>query len=165
MSRRPSPPDSVAAEELGRRIARRLTGFLHLLRQHGFVVGQRESADALRLLASPLGERSALLQGALRALLCTRLAEWRRFDELFQAHWLGRGMKAAVRLTGGGARPRTLRELAVGSSATAERAGAVELAEGGESEDAGGRGKREGASRRESLERTDFRKLADPDAQ
>jgi len=162
-----APPDPEAAEEIGRRIARRLAAFLHLLRQHGFVVGQREGADALRVVASPLGERPGLLRGALKALLCTGRAEWRRFDELFQAHWLGRGMKTALRVTGSGAKPRTLRELAAGPGTAGERSGAIELAEGDESlaEDAGAPGTREGASARESLERTDFRKLADAEAQ
>jgi len=161
------PPDAEAAEEIGRRIALRLAGFLRLLRQHGFVIGQREGADAVRLVASPLGERPGLLQGALKALLCTGLGEWQRFDELFQAHWLGRGVKTALRVAGAAAKPRTLRELAARSGAAAERSGAVELAEGGESLDgnAGAPGTREGASARERLERTDFRKLADPEAQ
>jgi uncharacterized protein with von Willebrand factor type A (vWA) domain len=162
-----APPDPTAAEEIGRRVALRLTAFLRLLRQHGFTVGQREGADALRLAATPLGRRPSLLQGALKALLCTRLADWRRFDELFQAHWLGRGMKAALRVAGAGGKPRTLRELAAESAAPAERSSLAELGAGGEDrrDDEGAPGTREGASQRESLERSDFRKLADAEAQ
>ena len=72
--------------------ARRLAGFVRLLRDNGFPVGVREGLDALETArVTDLADERGFRQ-ALRALLCTSKADWGRFDELFDAYWLRRGM-------------------------------------------------------------------------
>ena len=89
----------------GGRLARRIVGFVRLLRDNGFAAGPGESMDALRLARGcDLGDPTAL-RGGLRALLCASRLDWRRFDELFDAYWLGRGMKRAALAGPGGEAP------------------------------------------------------------
>jgi len=163
-----APPDPAAGAEVGRLVAERMAAFLRLLRDNAFAVGLSESADALRVAASPLGRRPSLLQSALKALCCARRADWEKFDELFQAHWLGRGMKRALRVAGQTQRPPSLRELAAEAGARSGQGGlgeALPRDDGAGRQEGGASGRMEGASRRESLEETDLRKLADPEAQ
>ncbi len=64
----------------GGRLARRMVGFVRLLRHNGFAAGLGEAIDALRLADEiHLGDPKAL-HGALRALLCASRLDWRRFD-------------------------------------------------------------------------------------
>jgi uncharacterized protein with von Willebrand factor type A (vWA) domain len=66
----------------------RLSGFPTFLRANGFGVG---GGDALQVLATAghVGVLDAsALRHSLRALLCGRREEWRRFDELFDAWFL-----------------------------------------------------------------------------
>jgi len=158
----------VTSDPAAEAVALRMAAFADLLRDKGFAVGLGESEDALRIAASPLGARPALLRQGLKALLCTRPEDWHAFDDLFDAHWLGRGMKRAVRSIGSGGAPGPdLRRLAQ-QAAARSAGGPVDqvAAEGGGGDAAGGGlGRMEGASRRESLERTDFRRLHDPQAQ
>ncbi|HEY0833824.1 MAG TPA: hypothetical protein VGE72_07940, partial [Azospirillum sp.] len=86
--------------DAGTRIVARVVGFVALLRHNGFPVGPAEAADALRLMAALDLSRPDELRAALRPLLCGRVEEWRRFDELFDLHWRGRGLRHAVKVTG-----------------------------------------------------------------
>ncbi len=79
--------------ELDRRAAARVAAFAAALRENGFAVGLAESRDALAILASPLGRRPSSLRPALRALLCATRTDWLRFDALFDAFWLGVGVR------------------------------------------------------------------------
>ncbi len=68
-------------------LAGRVLEFVRQLRAEHFRVGVQESADALRV-AEHLGlaQRQPLCWG-WRALLCSQVQEWKRFDELFDRYW------------------------------------------------------------------------------
>jgi uncharacterized protein with von Willebrand factor type A (vWA) domain len=131
----------------------RLTGFAGFLRANGFGVG---GADAVRVLET--GVRTGILdrqilRWSLKALLCGRGDEWRRFDALFDAYFLPPNKKVFVE----------------GNIATATPP-AGGRGEGGESEPAAGAAHavagdadadtaRHGASREESLASMNFSEL------
>ncbi len=147
-----SDPGRAAREKLG--------GFARVLRQNGFAIGLGETRDGLKILAGPCGERRASLRPALRALFCGRQSDWRKFDEIFDAYWSGRGMKKAVVASGAG-RPAGSRPRGGRSGAPQGAAGQAEAAEGEAA--APGRGERRGATSRETLAQQDFRHLTEPD--
>jgi uncharacterized protein with von Willebrand factor type A (vWA) domain len=151
-------------EDVGAAIRTRLAGFIRTLRDHGFKIGLAEAGDALRVLAAPGLERPSSVKPALRALLCGRRSDWDAFDALFDAFWLGRGVKSRMALPGAvsAAKPSITAE-ATGSSSPGPAAD-VTRGDGDVDMDAAPSGRREGASSAESLARTDFRKIADPDA-
>ena len=133
-------------------LARRIVGFVRLLRDNGFAAGPGESMDALRLARGcNLGDPAAL-RGGLRALLCASRVDWRRFEELFDAYWLGRGMKRAA-LTGPGG------EAPAGNASAAGPQGAADGGNGA----AGEAARRDAASAAESLARRDLRHINDAD--
>ena len=103
---------AVQTPELGRGPAARIAAFAGLLRDNGFAIGLAESRDALAVLASEAGRRPALLKAALRTLFCATRADWLRFDALFDAFWLGGGVRRAQHLRGAAerrqAQPRPL---------------------------------------------------------
>ena len=149
-------------------IRTRVAGFARTLRANGFKVGLAETRDAL-VLARELGAaRASNARPAFKALFCGRASDWQSFDEIFDAYWLGHGMKSSVRISGNtgraGAMPRK-----GGPAPEGERPGSlpdqVQRGEGPERDNpADRRGRREGASRAHGLETTDFRHIADPDA-
>ncbi|HEV8029261.1 MAG TPA: VWA domain-containing protein [Stellaceae bacterium] len=146
----------------GQRIERRIVGFVHLLRHNGFALGVEETLDALRVARAVDLERPEALRWGLRALLASTEDEWRRFDELFDLHWRGRGVKQAVRSRGSGAgafRGRKLGDAPPGAPALADR---VTRGDDGDAS-VGGEGKRQGASRAEALGSTDLRHINDPE--
>lgn len=153
-------PDAIGAS-----VRTRLAGFIRTLRDTGFKVGLAEAGDALAILAAPEMARPSALKPALRALLCGRRSDWEAFDALFDAYWLGRGVKARVASSGAtaGAKP-SLGTPAPRPGTSEGPANDVSRGDGEAEADAAPAGKREGASRAESLARTDFRKIADPDA-
>ncbi len=147
-------------------LRRRAVGFLTRLRDNGFTVGPAEASDMLRILAGSDLARIGELRGALKALLCCRPADWHRFDALFDAHWLGRGMKRAALVQGqppSQAAPGLARGPA--PSAISERLAAeVERTDAAGAADARpGSSRRAGASAAESIADTDLRHLTDPD--
>jgi uncharacterized protein with von Willebrand factor type A (vWA) domain len=147
---------------------RRLAGFARTLRDNGFKVGLAETSDALAILASPAAARASSLKPALRALFCATHSDWERFDEIFDAFWQGRDMRQRHVLKGSSGHnpasaPRRLAEAyvpkdALGLPDSVERRNDAD----GDSA-ADGRGRREGASRVESLAATDLRHIVDPD--
>jgi uncharacterized protein len=158
-------PGPDGPEDVGAAIRTRLAGFIRTLRDNGFKVGLAEAGDALRVLSAPGLERPPTVRLALRTLLCGRRSDWEAFDALFDAFWLGRGVKSRIALPGAfsGAKPSLA---APASSAGGSPGPASDVTRGdGEADmDAAPSGRREGASRAESLARTDFRKIADPEA-
>jgi uncharacterized protein len=154
-------------DEIGAALRRQLAGFVRSLRDNGFAVGLSETADALRILATPLAARPSALQPALKALFCATHGDWARFDEIFQAFWLGRGLRRRQTVTGSaGDGRRPARRLP--APMAGEEAGGppdhVERAEGPEGESpADGRGKRGGASRAEAMAQIDVRRITDPE--
>jgi uncharacterized protein len=147
---------------------RRLAGFARTLRDNGFKVGLAETSDALAILASPAAARASSLKPALRALFCATHSDWERFDEIFDAFWQGRDMRQRHVLKGSSGQnpasaPRRLAEAyvpkdALGLPDSVERRNDAD----GDSA-ADGRGRREGASRVESLAATDLRHIVYPD--
>jgi uncharacterized protein len=135
------------------------------LRDNGFKIGLTEAGDALRVLATPDLKQPSAVKPALRALLCGCRYDWDAFDALFDAFWLGRGVKTRIALSGAvsGAKP-SLAAPVTGGSGSPGPATDVTRSEGETDVDAAPSGRREGASRAESLARTDFRKIADPEA-
>ena len=93
----------------GPAMRKRLSGFVVTLRDAGFVIGQAETLDAARLMSSPMAERRERLCAAMRTLFASRRSELTRFDELFDAFWLGRGMKSAVKISAEGLAARSPR--------------------------------------------------------
>jgi len=157
---------AAAPEPLGAAARRRLAGFAHTLRQNGFAVGLAETRDALAVLASPAAARPALLKPALRALFCATRSDWQRFDEIFDAWLRGRGIRSVQTISGAPSESRaSLRRLAE-AGAPAGSPGApdhVERRDGPDHDNpADGRGRREGASRAETLSALDVRHMVDP---
>ncbi|MGQ0663809.1 MAG: vWA domain-containing protein [Pseudomonadota bacterium] len=142
-------------------IVARLVGFVRLLRDHAFPVGITEAVDAARVARSIDLVAPGDLRRSLRMLLCSCRNDWQRFDELFDAYWLGVGRKRAVRASGE-VGPSAVRRLLAGGappgpSATPDR---VE----GDDASAGGRGEggAQAASAAEVLAATDLRHINDP---
>jgi uncharacterized protein with von Willebrand factor type A (vWA) domain len=140
-------------------LTRRLVGFVRLLRDNGFMLGLREAEDALRAAEVAGLARSEPLRRALRALLCSCERDWRRFDELFDAWWLRRGIRRAG---GGAGGARQAAARSSGPPIDARFGAPVRVEHDGDVADAaeGGAG---GASAAETLAATDLRHIADPD--
>lgn len=161
------PLDTV--EDIGAVLRHRLAGFVRSLRDSGFKVGLAETNDALRLLNTPIMNRSGSLRAAYRSLFCGRLSDWQRFDEIFDAYWTGRGVKSGVKVSGSNTRKgtKTIRELVDAQGNRQETiAGDVERQPGEEDEDTEETpsGRREGASIAENLGQVDIRNIHDPEA-
>jgi uncharacterized protein with von Willebrand factor type A (vWA) domain len=152
-------------DAIGARMRRRLAGFVRTLRENGFKLGLSETGDALALLASPAVRRRALIKPGLKSLFCATRSDWERFDEIFDAYWLGRGMRRVQRVSGTSAERRTAPRRLANAGAPHGPLGAPDRVErredGGET--AQRHGRREGAARAELLATTDLRHIADPD--
>lgn len=156
-------------EDIGSVLRQRLAGFVRTLRNNGFKVGLAETRDALDLVRSKLVKRPNSLKAAYRCLFCGRQSDWQRFDELFDAYWLERGLKTGVKVTGSSPKKgmKTIRELMDAQGTKQDTlAGDVERQPGEEEEDSDDTptGRREGASVAENLGHVDFRNIQDPDA-
>jgi uncharacterized protein len=152
--------------DIGFSVRLRVAGFLRTLRDNGFKLGSAEGRDVLTILAAQGMDRPRVVKAALKALVCGRRADWDLFDGLFDAFWLGRGMKSRSHTSTSQGGPFQGRTTASAGSPLLEpgvATNAVRQAEGG-SDQADPVGRREGASRHESLAQIDFRKIADPDA-
>ena len=154
----------------GDKIVSRVTAFVKLLRDNSFPIGIRELEDATRLLGSDVGARPDHLRQAFKALFSGSRSEWSKFDALFDAFWLGRGVKHTVRISAQSNAPRgtSLRDR---SSTANQESGAPSLGDQApidedcvENRDRSGLGKMEGASRVANLAATDFRKILDAEA-
>ena len=151
--------------DLGEMMRAKLSGFVSTLRDNGFVIGLAEMRDALGVMSSASAARPSRFRPALRALFCSRHSDWQKFDEIFDAFWIGRGMKSATRMSGAPHKaPDGLEAVASGNRGLGDNQNADHVQRGEGSEEAEvGQSKREGASRAEVLARTDFRHLTDPD--
>ncbi len=143
------------AVDPGLALRARLTGFAGFLRANGYGTGGADSVGVLETTVQTGMLDQRVLRWSLKALLCGRGDEWRRFDALFDAYFLPPNKKIFV-------------ESNVVSAGARESAGGVR--DGDESEPAAGAGHgvagdadtgaaRHGASREESLASTDFRDL------
>jgi len=145
----PTPTDHP-----GPALRSRLTGFAGFLRANGYGVG---GGDATAVLATArqvgLIDRD-ILRWSLKALLCGRGDEWRRFDALFDAYFLPANKRALAQSEV----PTAALADVPGALGEAEQPPACSAAGGQAGEDEGGRG-RHGASRDELLASKDFRDL------
>jgi uncharacterized protein with von Willebrand factor type A (vWA) domain len=155
------------SESLGAPARRRLAGFGRTLRNNGFRIGLADTQDALAILASPAAVQPALLKPALRALFCATHSDWDRFNEIFDAFWLGRNMRQRQVLSGTASVPHSPARRLVEAHVPQEALGLPDHAERRSDSNAempaDGRGRREGASRTEILTATDLRHIVDPD--
>jgi uncharacterized protein with von Willebrand factor type A (vWA) domain len=165
------------ALELGALLRGRLTGFTGFLRANGFGIGGAEAVSVLETGASMGVLDPRVLRWSLKALLCGRSDEWRRFDHLFDAYFLPPNKSLFAQ--GGGAPGGVADGVASGAAAGQARGGAAggaahavpDAGPAGAAPDSSrssGRGvaddsdqssARHGASREESLHSTDFRRL------
>ena len=144
-----------SAIDLGASLRARLTGFAGFLHANGYGVG---GADSVRVLETTLRTGmldQQILRWSLKALLCGRGDEWRRFDHLFDAYFLPPNKKVFVEsnVVAAGARVS-----AGGTSDDGEREPAAGAGHGVAGEEDAGTA-RHGASSEESLASTDFRDL------
>jgi uncharacterized protein with von Willebrand factor type A (vWA) domain len=151
---------------IGPAARRRLAGFTRTLRDNGFRAGLAESRDALAVLASPAAARPSALKPALRSLFCATHSDWERFDEIFDAYWGGRFMRRAQALVGTPTESRASARRARDAGAARGEPGLPDHVERRSDADgehpADGRGRREGASRAETLAFADLRHVVDP---
>ena len=154
----------------GTHVARRLSAFMHTLRDNAFAIGLKEGEDAAAVLASPLAARRDSLRSALKSLVCARHSDWLKFDAVFDAFWLGRGVRRVVPLVSdtSGAKRRELRQLSGPETGQQTRSGLAERVDPDDDSAADGDARpakrTQGASRAEHLAETDFRKIHDPEA-
>ncbi|MGA8379683.1 MAG: VWA domain-containing protein [Stellaceae bacterium] len=149
--------------------ASRMTGFMAHLRDHGFAVGPGEAELVLGTLAADEFPDVSAARLAFKTMLSGDRSQWSRFDGLFDAYWLKRGLRLAERAPARDAfrsrRPRPElwdkilppEEGSASSSRIARPPGQAEGPDG-----AGGSG-RPIASPRDALMRTDLRNLVSPE--
>ncbi|HYM04395.1 MAG TPA: VWA domain-containing protein, partial [Stellaceae bacterium] len=135
------------------------------LRLNGFTVGPAETEAALRVLAMMETPDAAAAKLGLKTMLSGNRGQWERFDALFDAYWLGRGVKTAARghaksrARDDRARPRIWDQV-LPPEDSAEAGGPIARApaDGDDAEGRVGTG-RLVASRRDAIARADLRTL------
>ena len=147
--------------EPGAGMRRRLAGFVRTLRDAGFAVGRAETLDAARVIASPLADRPQRLRGALKALFASNRAEYERFEALFDAFWLARGVRRAGRAETAGVAPKSARRFEAGPAGGDADSALQKSQVDSQGSSAAGRGRERGASTHESISTTDFARLTD----
>lgn len=160
------PPEPGNLDPLRDAILGRISAFAMLLRNHGFIIGLRENTDAARLAGELAIERPATQRAAFKALFCSRVSDWRQFDDLFNSYWFGRGMKKLMKV-GGSDATSTLPTLSAPTKRGSNQDGSSELSDqvsnpSGVKTEEGSTAKSEGASSTEITSSTDFRRIADP---
>src|SRR5215813_10911946 len=94
---------SPFVEKVGGPMRERLAAFARTLRDNGFKVGLAETRDALAILTHSVASRPTSLRPAFRSLFCATHSDWGRFDEIFDAYWLGANMRQALTVSVGAA--------------------------------------------------------------
>ncbi|NPT56217.1 vWA domain-containing protein [Paraburkholderia elongata] len=152
-----------SAPSLEAALVARYTGFAEWLRANDFRVTSSDVAAAMEVALRVGQLDSELLRWSLRALLCSRAEEWRRFDPLFDAYFLHPNRRKLVETRARGA-GRIERDNAGGRRADSEGT-PLSLAAmgGGVPEPANGQTAEQGASSEASLAHADFRHLNQPD--
>lgn len=152
-------------EELDRMVAARVSAFAATLRANAFAVGMREAQDAAALIARGLCRSPAAMRSAFRHLFSANKANWEKFDGLFDAFWIGRGVKHRSKVAGvadftPGSSRLSIREWAEKGAAPAAT---DQVPSGDQPIEADGEGRMEGASAVETITKTDFRKFSNPE--
>lgn len=152
-------PPSTSLEEV---LIARYAGFAGWLRANGFHVTAGDIAASMEA-AQRMGQLdSQVLRWSMRALLCSRAEEWRRFDELFDAYFVvpNRRVLAETRAGGAGRMERA------GDGGRRDGSEGMPLSPAGRAGDpahADGGAAQQGASGEVSLAHADFRRLNQPD--
>jgi uncharacterized protein with von Willebrand factor type A (vWA) domain len=143
------------ARELGASACERLAGFTGFLRAKGFGIAGGDATGVLETAGRVGVLDREVLRWSLKALLCSRGDEWRRFDTLFDAYFLppSKTVFEERRATSG-----ALASPTGGSREGTEEAPAAVAGTGPSGRDEG-IAARHSASREESLVSTDFRDL------
>jgi uncharacterized protein with von Willebrand factor type A (vWA) domain len=148
--------------------AARMSGFTAHLRRHGFTVGPAETELVLSVLAAEEFPDVSTVRLGLKTLLSGNRDQWAHFDDLFDAFWFGRGLRAvAPAQAEAGVRNRSPRpeiwDKVLPREETASAMGRAEHSQGnGVGPNARGTG-RLIASRNDALSRTDLRTLTTPE--
>ncbi|MEX3978300.1 VWA domain-containing protein [Paraburkholderia sp. EG287A] len=153
----------AAPHDLADRLVARYAGFAGWLRANAFGVTNADVAAMLEVVQRMGQTERDVLRWSLRALLCSRAQEWRRFDELFDAYFLAPNRRKLAETRAGGAGPLARDDTARGPSDASEGT-PVSLAGSGNGAAQEGGAANEGATLRESLAHADFRHLNDRDA-
>jgi uncharacterized protein with von Willebrand factor type A (vWA) domain len=153
--------DAISGFEL------RMVRFVRLLRDNGFPAGLSETADAFRALGVINATDVHQVRSALRTLFTSREREWHRFDEVFDAFWLGqaRHRRSVARKVSGAGASIQGSEGSAGSK-RGNLADFFEWAPEGADAPSGsseGEGRAGGASGVENLAKADFGQVTDPD--
>lgn len=158
-----TPPSAEELDEVSRLVSQKLAGFLRTLRDAAFAIGMREGQDAAALLAEGYGAKPGLLRQAFKHLFSARKQDWDKFDGIFDAFWLGKRVRSRLATAGAPANSNapSVRSLQDGSASSGS-AEALDQSPSAGPQERAGEGRAEGASRAETLARTDFRKLSDP---
>lgn len=135
------------------------------LRLNGFTVGPSETMDALTVMTKVGTADPGAARSGLKSLLAGRHDEWRRFDALFEAYWLGRGKTRppVARPHGGIQMAATKPDIwsdHLPADPNRHQTDATGAGEGGEANN--GMGRLVGSTHR-SLALTDLRHMVDPD--
>ena len=154
--------DRAAPRTLEAALIARYTGFAAWLRANDFRVTSSDVAASMQV-AERMGQLdSVLLRWSLRALLCSRAEEWRRFDTLFDAYFARPNRRKFAESRAGGAGP--IERNNAGALPDKSEGNPLSLARsGGASAPADGLAADEGATREASLAHADFRHLNQPD--
>ena len=153
-----SAVDSTLQHDLADRLAARYAGFAGWLRANAFCVTSADVAATLEVVRRMGQTDRDVLRWSLRALLCSRAQEWRRFDELFDAYFAAPNRRKLVETRAGGAGPLSHDDGACGPSDASEGT-PVSPAGSGNGAPQEGAAANEGATLRESLAHADFRHL------
>jgi uncharacterized protein with von Willebrand factor type A (vWA) domain len=144
----PNPTPDLAAV-----LRARLAGFAGFLRANGYAVAGSDAVGLLETVARTGTLDRQIVRWSLKALLCGRGDEWRRFDALFDAYFLPPNKKLFVASDVAAAGPRD------SAGALGDGTGREPAAGTGHGGDADNGSARHGASRAELLASTDFRDL------
>ena len=89
-----------------RQLIAQLTGFSRFARAQNFNVGIQESVDSQRLAASIDVTNRRQLRSGLKALMCSSVSDWERFDTMFDAYWKRDQPRQNTQVSIGGKAPR-----------------------------------------------------------
>lgn len=152
---------AMPRDDLAALLVARYAGFAGWLRENAFRVTSADVAASMEV-ARRMGQLdSDVLRWSLRALLCSRAQEWRRFDGLFDAYFLAPNRRSLAQSRAGGAGPLERDEAQTAETPRDASEGTpVSLAgTGGASGE--GAAADEGATQSDSLAHADFRHLND----
>ncbi|WP_213768161.1 VWA domain-containing protein [Caballeronia sp. dw_19] len=156
-----APPSGV--EEV---LVARYTGFAGWLRANDFRVTTSDIATSMEVAQLAGQTNSQILRWSLRAVLCSRAEEWRRFDDLFDAYFLMPNRRALVEARAGGTgriERDNERDKNAGQRDGSEGLPLSLAGSGADPEHADGSTADQGASGETPLSHADFRHLNEPD--